>query len=374
MLGFGCMRLPTLGDDPTKIDEETATTMIRQAIDQGVNFIDTAYSYHSQGLYYTGENEPFISRVLEDGYREKVMLSTKLPCWRVENQEDMEFYLEHQLERLNTQCIDFYMLHGLNQTYWEKMKELNFETFLEEAQDQGKIKHAGFSFHDRLDLFKEIVDYYDWSFCLLQYNYLDEYYQVGTEGIKYAANKGLGIAVMEPLRGGQLASKIPKEVQELFNQAKIKRTPAEWALRWVWNNPLVSVVLSGMNSMEDVKENLRIANNALPHSLSSKELELIGKARVIFKGKQAINCTYCGYCLPCPAGVDIPENFARYNDYHLFGSPEEKARFQFSYEAAVLEDSRPSNCTACRQCEKQCTQKIAIVDELRKVQKLYEGD
>lgn len=371
-MGFGCMRLPTLGDDPARIDEETATVMIRQAIDQGVNFIDTAYPYHSPGLYHTGESEPFLSRVLEDGYRDKVMLSTKLPSWRIENQEDMERYLEHQLERLNTNCIDFYMVHGLNQAYWKKMKELKFETFLEEALDQGKIKHAGFSFHDRRDLFKEIVDYYDWSFCLLQYNYLDEVYQAGTEGLEYAASKGLGITVMEPLRGGQLVSNIPPQVQEVFNQAEIKRTPAEWALRWVWNNPLVSVVLSGMNTREDVKENLKIANIAEPHSLSSKELEIIGKARDIFKDKLAINCTGCGYCLPCPAGVDIPENFARYNDYHLFGSPEEKASFQFSYEALLLENRRASVCTACKQCEEHCTQEIAIVDELKKVKELYE--
>lgn len=366
------MRLPVIGDDPTNIHEENAINMIRYAVDNGVNFIDTAYPYHGPGLDHPGNSEPLVAKALKDGYREKVKIATKLPIWILETREDMDKYLDEQLERLETDYIDFYMVHGINMAYWEKIKKLGFEEFLDQAIADGRIKHAGFSFHHRIELFKEVVDYYDWSFCLIQYNYLDEDYQAGTEGLKYAYDKGLGVAVMEPLRGGQLTVSIPQEVQEIFKEADDKRSPAEWALRWVWNHQEVSVVLSGMTTQEQVEENVKIAEDAQSNSLTDAELGAISRAKSIFKYKLKINCTSCGYCLPCPTGVNIPENFTRYNDYHLFGSPETKGSYQFSYDAGLIGNERASACTECGICEEHCTQDIPIIQELKKVKELYE--
>jgi len=365
------MRLPVIGDDPTNIDEEDAINMIRYAIDHGVNFIDTAYPYHGLGLDQGGQSEPLVAKALKDGYREKVKIATKLPIWIIEKREDMDRYLNEQLKRLETDCIDFYMVHGINRAYWEKIKELGFDEFLDQAITDGRIKHGGFSFHHRIELFKEVVDHYDWSFCLIQYNYLDEEYQAGTEGLKYAFDKGLGIVVMEPLRGGQLTANIPPEVSEIFNQSNVKRTPAEWALRWVWDHPEVSVVLSGMNTMDQVVENVKIAEEARPNSLTDAELNITSQAKSVFKNKLRINCTSCGYCLPCPSGVNIPENFAKYNDYYLFGNPETKEAYQFSYDAGLVESERASACTECGICEEHCTQDISIIKELKKVKELY---
>lgn len=372
VLGFGCMRLPVIGDDPTNIDEKNAIDIIRYAIDHGVNFIDTAYPYHSSSLDKGGESEPLLAKALKDGYREKVKIATKLPSWAVETREDMDRFLNEQLKRLKTDYIDFYMLHGINRAYWENLKDLGFEEFLDEAISDGRIKHAGFSFHQRIELFKEVVDYYGWSFCLIQYNYLDEDYQQGKEGLEYAYDKGLGIAVMEPLRGGQLASNIPPEIQEAFNTSEVKKSPAEWALRWVWNHSEVSVVLSGMNNLDQLKENIRIAEEAEPNSLLDAELDIINQVKSIFEEKLLINCTNCGYCLPCPSGVNIPENFQKYNDYFLFGSPEDIEVYRFHYMGIITQNERASACIECGVCQEHCTQNIKIIKELKKVKELYE--
>ena len=308
-LGFGCMRLPIINGDTTKIDEEKATEMIRHAIDEGVNYIDTAYPYHGTGMGNGGESEPFVGRALKNGYREKVNLATKLPSWLIKTREDMDKYLNEQLKRLQTDRIDFYLVHALNKDAWENLKKLGISEFLDSAIKDGRIRYAGFSFHDKLDVFKEIVDYYDWSFCQIQYNYLDEDFQAGTEGLQYAANKGLGVVIMEPLRGGKIVRNLPEAVMNTFDKAEDKKSPAEWALRWVWNHPEVSVVLSGMSTMDNVTENLKTASVAAPNSLTEKELEILNEVKKVFNDRIKVNCTACEYCMPCPVGVNIPKNF-----------------------------------------------------------------
>lgn len=364
-LGFGCMRLPLLGEgDPTKIDEEKAIKLIRYAIDQGVNYIDTAYPYHGIDMSKGGKSEPLVAKALKDGYREKVKLATKLPSWLIKTREDMDKYLNEQLKRLNTQTIDFYLVHGIDSSTWPQLKEAGIAGFLDQAIKDGRIKYAGFSFHDNLELFKEIVDYYDWSFCQIQYNYLDENFQAGTEGLKYAAKKGLGVTIMEPLRGGKLVN-VPDDVKDIFNQAEIKRTPAEWGLGWILNHPEVSVVLSGMNEMEQVSENIKIASETKANTFTEKELEVIEKAKNSFMKKIKVNCTACGYCMPCPEGVQIPRNFSAYNDYYMFGKSDTYNRLGPKQKA--------SNCIECGKCEEHCPQGIQIPKELKKVKELFEA-
>ena len=257
VLGFGIMRMPVIGEDRSAIDEAEGAAMVRHAIDQGVNYIDTAYPYHG------GASEPFVGRALRDGYRERVRVATKLPCWLVQSAADFDKYLDEQLERLQIGPINFYLLHGLNVESWGKMHDLGVLDWAERAMADGRIEHLGFSFHDSYDAFKTIVDGYDnWTFCQIQYNYMDEDQQAGTLGLRYAANRGLAVVVMEPLRGGLLAGSAPEPVQKLWAGAAAQRSPAEWALQWVWNQPEVNVTLSGMTTMQHVEENLTSADRA----------------------------------------------------------------------------------------------------------------
>ncbi len=367
-LGFGCMRLPIIGSDPSQIDLKKATEMLRFAIDAGVNYVDTAYPYHGTGFTHGGASEPFVAKALKAGYRERVKLATKLPSWLIKTREDMDRYLNEQLGRLETDYIDFYLVHSLNAGTWPLLKEAGIAEFLNQAIQDGRIKHAGFSFHDEIGLFKEIVDDYDWSFCQIQYNYLDEEYQAGTAGLQYAADRGLGIAIMEPLRGGNLAN-LPQAAYERFQQADIGRTPAEWALRWVWNHPEVSVVLSGMTTMDHVMENIKVAQEALPHSLTPKEMELIDAVKKLFKERIRVNCTACAYCMPCPEGIHIPNCFSMYNDYWVFdGTPAAKQRYQIVSRLAAP----ASKCIECGKCESHCPQSIPIRQELKRVSALFE--
>ncbi|MEZ0536531.1 aldo/keto reductase [Caldicellulosiruptoraceae bacterium PP1] len=371
ILGFGCMRLPILDNDPTKIDYDKATEMVRYAIDNGVNYIDTAYPYHGSGGDKGGASEPFVAKVLKDGYREKVKLATKLPSWLIKTHEDMDRLLNEQLKRLETDYIDFYLVHAINKDFWANLTKLGIDHFLNKALQSGKIKYAGFSFHDDVNLFKEVVDYYDWSFCQIQYNYLDEEYQAGKEGLQYAAKKGLGIVIMEPLRGGLLAKSLPQPVLEEFKNAKVKRTPAEWALRWIWNHEDVSVVLSGMNTLSDVIENIKTASDANPNSMTSEELLVIEKAKETFK-KIKVNCTGCEYCMPCPSGVNIPKNFLYYNKYYLTENEAERNEIKYNYNKEIASNERASSCVECGKCETHCPQKIAIRQELKNVKAIFE--
>lgn len=367
ILGFGCMRLPL---KEGKIDEERATNQIRYAIDNGVNYIDTAWPYHM------GESEPFLGCALEDGYREKVKLATKLPSWTVKNQEDMDRILNAQLERLRTDHIDYYLVHGLVGTLWDKMQDLDVLNFLNRAKEDGRIVNAGFSFHGSVEDFKRIVDAYPWVFCQIQYNFLDEKNQAGTEGLEYAASKGLGVIVMEPLRGGKLTNPIPSSVEDIWNEAAVKRTPAEWALRWIWNHPEVTVVLSGMNEEIQIKENLKLANEAYPNSLTDAELQLIKKVGKKYREIMKTGCTGCRYCTPCPSGVDIASCFEIYDGMHLSGNEKEAKLMYAAKPGGIIRgdvQGYASQCIQCGQCLEKCPQHLDIPSLLEAVVKEFEG-
>lgn len=364
VLGFGAMRLPTKNGRP---DEKRATEQIKYSIDHGVNFIDTAIAYM---------NEPLVGRILGDGYREKVKLATKIPPWKVNKPEELETICDVQLENFNTDYIDYYMLHGLNAPGWKKMLEFDALTFLDKMKAEEKIINAGFSFHGDKDLFKEIVDAYDWDFCLIQYNYMDEENQAGREGLEYAAAKGMGVLIMEPFRGGNLTKKIPPEVQEIWDQAPVKRTPAEWALRWVLNHPGVTCVLSGMNEEEHIQENLGIAEEALPNSLTDEELELIGKVRDKYRELMKTGCTGCRYCMPCPEGVDIARCFEIYDSMHIFGDNKLVSQATYTMSLGIFQEDEvayASKCTKCGKCEKHCPQDLPIRELLDDVSGEMEG-
>lgn len=357
-LGFGCMRFPILNGDSGQIDETEAIKMIRYAIDNGVNYIDTAYPYHKK------TSELLVGKALKDGYRERVRLATKLPVWLTNTYEDFNKYLNEQLEKLQTNYIDFYLLHSLGKESWKKIKDLKVLDFLDAALKDGRIKYAGFSFHDDINTFKEIVDSYNWTFCQIQYNYMDENYQAGTEGLKYAADKGLAVVVMEPLRGGKLAQTPPDEVQNIFDSSSIKRTPAEWGLSWIWNQPEVSIVLSGMSTMEQISENLETASMVPPNSLSAEDIDIINKVKTKYNELTKVKCTACEYCLPCPAGVAIPANFALYNDASIYKDTE---KYINRYNKEMPEKARASSCVECGQCEEACPQHLSIREHLKEV-------
>ncbi len=365
-LGFGAMRLPILEGDPAKIDEDEAIKMIRYAIDQGVNYVDTAYPYHR------GNSEFLVGKALRDGYREKVRLATKMPTWLVEEQGDFDRYLEEQLGKLGTDKIDFYLLHGLRRERWPKLVELDVFSWAEEKMEEGKIGRLGFSFHDDLDLFKEIVDAYDgWALCQIQYNYVDRDYQAGTEGLRYTADRGLAVVVMEPIKGGKLAVTPPKAVQNIWAEAERERTPAEWALQWVWNHPEVSVVLSGMSTMGQVVENVSSAGRSGPNTLTPEELGLYERVSEAYKELGFIGCTACNYCMPCPQGVDIPAILGLYNEYHVSGQGDEvKER----YWEKITPESHSENCISCATCEEKCPQRLPIRKFMSEASRIFKRE
>ncbi len=365
ILGFGCMRLPVIGGKQDHIDESKATSMLHYAIDNGVNYVDTAYPYHSAAMHEPGMSEVFVGKALRNGYREKVNLATKLPSWMIKKREDMDYYLDQQLKRLQTDHIDFYLLHGLNKQNWDNYKKLDVFEFLERAIADGRIGYVGFSFHDDLPLFKEIVDAYDWTFCQIQYNYMDEEYQAGREGLEYAAAKGLGVVIMEPLRGGSLVGKIPEDISRIWDKNDIKRSSAEWALRFVWNRPEVGIVLSGMTEMEHVEENIKIAEQGYPDSLNDKEIKLIKEVQNAYKARNKVDCTACKYCMPCPSGVDIPGNFGMLNSAFMYDAVQETKKGYGFFKASKRD---ASNCEECGQCEDLCPQGISIRKMLKEVE------
>jgi uncharacterized protein len=362
VLGYGCLRYPKRNG---KIDEERTERQIIQAIEKGVNYFDTAYVYHG------GKSESILGKTLAKGYRDKVKIATKIPPYLAHSLKDMENLLNKQLERLCTDYIDYYLIHALNDMEgWERLKKIGVLEFIEKSKKEGKIINFGFSYHGDKENFKKLVDAYSWDFCQIQYNYIDEYVQAGREGLEYAASKGLGVIVMEPLRGGSLVGRMPKEIQSIWDKAHIKRSTAEWAFRWLWNDPRITVVLSGMNEEEHIDENIRIASETNPNSLTEEELKLYEKVKQEFNRLMKVGCTGCGYCIPCPAGVDIPLCFNYYNTKHLFGK--KHTDFQYMAFTGGISGGKPSNaslCIGCGKCEKACPQHIEIRQQLKELAK-----
>jgi predicted aldo/keto reductase-like oxidoreductase len=360
-LGFGAMRLPTTDGDPrgTSVDEPEAVRLIRRAVDQGVNYVDTAYFYHG------GNSERVVGKALQDGYRERVMLATKSPIWLLNEAADYDKRLAEQLERLQTDHIDFYLLHGLNQKTWRNVVlKYNLLEKSEQAIRDGRIRYLGFSFHDDFNTFTEILNGYDrWTFCQIQYNYMDVENQAGTAGLKLAAEKGLAVVVMEPLLGGRLTNP-PTVIRQIYDRSTIKRSPADWALRWIWDQPEISTVLSGMSSMEQVEANLDSARRSRIHSFQGADHEIIEQLRRKYMERTAIPCTKCGYCTPCPNGVNIPRNFELFNEAQLH---EDIPGSRFVYKNFFPAAEHAEACQQCHDCEELCPQQIPISEWMSKV-------
>lgn len=350
-LSFGAMRFPVINGDHGRIDEPQAEALVNQAIDSGINYIDTAYVYHQ------GTSESFLGKILVGDRRSKVKLATKLPCWQVKEYADFDKLLNEQLDRLKTDHIDFYLLHSLMNRFWPRVRDLGVLDWAEKAKQDGRIGHIGFSFHDKFEVFKAIIDEYPgWEFCQIQYNYMDFEYQAGMKGLRYAAQKGIPVIVMEPVLGGNLVHP-PQHVKPLFESAPVQRTPADWAFQWLWNQPEVTTVLSGMSDLTQLEENVASAERSAPNSMAREELAFIDRVRDKFLEVRPIPCTQCEYCMPCPHGVQIPVNLAVYNDGIVYGNLDQAKEF---YNHFQKKESSAGACTQCMECLEKCPQKIDI--------------
>lgn len=356
ILAFGCMRMPVIDGNYGQIDEEKAIEMIRYALDNGINYIDTAYPYHEEN------SETIVGKALKDGYREKAILVTKNPVWKVEKYEDFEKYLDEQLEKLGVDYVDIYLLHALGEERWEKIKALGCLRFLDEMMVKGKIKAPAFSFHDKKEIFPKILDAYNWSLAMIQMNYKDIDEQSTVEAIAYAESKGIPIAIMEPLKGGQLAN-LPDSITSIWDDGK-DMTPVERALRWAADFENVKVILSGMSTLDQMKENIEIADRLLPNVISEDEAKKYLEVKEAIEARAQIPCTDCKYCMPCPVGVNIPGNFMHYNRSFMY---EDLAFAAHVYQKKYKDEQRASACVECGKCEPQCPQGIKIIDELKKV-------
>jgi len=362
ILGYGCMRFTQKAG---KIDLAKAEKEILAAYEAGVNYYDTAYVY--------GGSEAALGGILEkNGIRDSVNIATKLPHYMIRKADSMEKIFSEELKRLRTDHVDYYLMHMLTDVgTWERLKSLGIEEWLEEKKKSGAVRRVGFSYHGNSDMFCRLVDAYDWDFCQIQYNYLDENSQAGRTGLKYAASKGIPVIIMEPLRGGKLVNNLPSKAAKLFKEYPVRRSPAEWALRWLWNQPEVTCVLSGMNSVEMVKENVKTASEAAGEFTAAEEELLENVVREI-NAKMKVGCTGCRYCMPCPAKVDIPGTFAAYNRLATDGKFT-GLREYFMCTALRKESTSASNCVECGKCELHCPQHIEIRKELKNARKELEG-
>lgn len=359
-ISFGAMRLPMLPDakDDSAVDEKAAIDLMRRAVDLGVNYFDSAYIYHG------GFSEVVMGRALKGEYRKKVKIATKCPVGRLKSPEDYNKFLDEQLKRLDDDHIDFYLFHGLGTGGWGDVQQFDLLNMAEKAKKAGKISHIGFSFHDKNEVFHKIIDGYNkWEFTQIQYNYMDTENQAGIEGLKYAAEKGIAVIVMEPLLGGRLA-RPPKDIADLIASNDVKRSPADWALQWLWNQHEVSTVLSGMSTVEQLEQNVKSAETSGERTLNLFEVAFVDRLAAKFKGRAVIPCTKCNYCMPCPQGVNIPNNFAMYNEGLVYDDP---GAPRFMYARWTPEETKADKCTACQVCEEKCPQKIEISKWMPKV-------
>lgn len=360
LLGMGAMRLPETEDG--QINEPEAIDIIRSVIDAGINYVDTAFGYHN------GKSEGLVGKALRDGYREKVLLADKMPIWLAKDEEHMKEMFQTQLERLDTDYIDMYLVHSVNKPNWKRIKKLNLMPFLEEMKAAGKIKHIGFSFHDSYEFFEEVLDSYPWEFCQIQLNYMDKDIQAGVKGLKLAAEKGLSVIIMEPLKGGKLTTGIPPTVQELWDNAPVKRTPAEWGFKWLANMPEVTLILSGMSSREQLQQNIATVSAADLNVLSDKERELIDKVSDEYNRLIKYSCTGCEYCLPCPQKLKIPDLIDTLNEWNIYG---QNPATKMEYIEWVPEGRHASDCISCKACEKKCPQGLPVAQIMKETAEIF---
>ena len=351
LLGFGCMRFPTLENG--EINEEEAEAMIDEAIAHGVTYIDTAYPYHN------GDSEPFVGKVLKKYNRRDYFLATKLPIWNINSEADVRKIFDEQLKRLDVEYVDFYLLHALDQSKWEKVQQFQILNTIEQLKNEGKIRYIGFSFHDEYDVFEKIVHAYQWDFCQLQINYMDMDIQAGMKGIQLCEKMNLPVIVMEPIKGGSLA-KLPNDAATVFQNYLPDCSLSSWALRYVGTLPAVKVILSGMSTMEQVKDNLATFDDF--KKLNDEELNLVDQVTKTLKSKTKNGCTGCQYCMPCPFGVNIPNNFRYWNYMSIY---EDEKTFKKKY--AQMGAEQASQCRQCGKCETMCPQHIAIREDLKRV-------
>ena len=362
VLGYGCMRFTKEGG---KVLLEKAEKEVMAAYHAGVNYYDTAYIYPG--------NEVAVGEIFKrNGIREKVNIATKLPHYLAKSMDVAEKMFQEELRRLQTDYVDYYLIHMLNDVKsWERLKEIGMLEWIQKKKESGAIRQIGFSYHGNSDMFCKVIDGYDWDFCQIQYNYLDEHSQAGRKGLHYAASKGIPVIIMEPLRGGKLVNQLPEKAKKLFAEYKEKRTPAEWGLRWLWNQPEITCVLSGMNSMEMLEENLRIADSAYVGELTADDEAVLEKVVEAIRETTKVGCTGCGYCMPCPQKVDIPGTFASYNARYAEGKT--SALWEYMKCTVLRKDATSaSNCIGCGKCEKHCPQHIEIRKELANASKELE--
>lgn len=359
ILGYGCMRFSKKGNS---IDIDKAEAEVMAAIRQGVNYLDTAYIYPG--------SEAAVGEILERNHcRDKVAIATKLPQYLIKSEAALDKYFNEQLARLKTDYIDYYLMHMLTDiAAWEKLKKLGILQWIEKKKSEGKIRNLGFSYHGNTDMFLEILEDYDWDFCQIQYNYMDEHSQAGRKGLQAAAKKGIPVIIMEPLRGGKLVDLLPEKAKKIIADNPRKRTPAEWAFRWLWSQPEVTCVLSGMNSEEMVQENVRIASEVQLHEFSDEDFKMIEEVKAAINKNTKVGCTACAYCMPCPKGIDIPTAFRCYNQ--MYTENKKSGRLEYLQIVALQKEmSDISNCVECGKCEMHCPQHIEIRKKLKEARK-----
>ena len=362
ILGYGCMRFPKKHG---KIIMETAEKLLCHAVEQGINYFDTAYIYPG--------SEAALGEFFEkNGLRSRVKIATKLPHYLIKNKSGLDKLFEEELRRLRTDYIDYYLMHMLNDIEaWQRLLDMGIVQWIEEKKAAGSIRQVGFSYHGNSDMFCKILDAYDWDFCQVQYNYLDEHSQAGRRGVEYALSKGIPVIIMEPLRGGKLVNQLPEKGKKIIAEYPVKRSAAEWGLRWLWDQEEVTVVLSGMGSADMLEENLRIAADSEVGQIPMEERDLYSQVVQAINETVKVGCTACGYCQPCPMGVDIPGAFAAYNRW--YGEDKKNAFMDYLKCTTFRKNSTGAgNCIGCGKCEKHCPQNIAIRQELKEVQQALE--